>query len=1273
MRSIFLKVIVILLFAPCVITGQERDNNNSKIYLTISDSIYASQLERLTLPDEYKQGRCRELPTVLNNAALPFFRPAFSQGPHWNCAQAAGIGYNFTYEINRLKGASGDTSINQYSPNFTYNFLNTGSGAGVSYFSTFDVVKVCGNPNLYDYGGLLSKGGLGWMSGYELYENAMRNRITGVYSIDVSTQEGQETLKYWLLDHLDGSEFGGVANFYLANYGSGSLPDDSPDAGFEVFFQCADGFAGHAMTIVGFNDSIRYDINNDGRYTTNIDINEDGIIDLKDSEYGGFRFTNSTVNNDGAGYMMYRTLALESGKGGIWNQEVHVISVDTDYDPLATIHVKLDHNSRNKIKIAAGVSTNPDFNFPEHTMDFPVFNFQGGNYYMQGSYTSESNRIIELALDISPLLSYIDSNKPASYFLQIIENDPNNVGDGEVLYYSLNTGPGSIGEVICDDVPVPIRNNSITTLQLTTAVSVDNVQITTDSLPDLQPGVTNEILLTAENGYPPYEWEVINQYTMNSVPSDFQRVQEEKLVFEQNDESSATIDLPFEFPFFGDTVNSIEVYIDGFIMFEKLQFPYPYFLGEESMLKSYRTIAPFMSVLLLENYKNDGVWVNKSDESVKIRWKTSCERYYAYSDVNFCLYLYPDGVIDMQYDTLDYADEIMFTTGISAGDEVNYILNNKDQKIQALEFTGYRYSPPLKVADNISINNEGMLSLTVGESPFMCPIGIQITDSKGITDRRNYSISTTGFDVKFKVNETDNDIVNSNDTSVIALKLRNKLSVDHNNITIRFTSTDDHITLHDSIVTISPLLPNQTIDLPEINTFTFSQLTPDNHNSTIRCEIIAENERLVTDLNLLVHAPKLNIIEAQIIDMNNQKLYPGETAMLRLTLQNTGSALSEEYQTKLDCYSSDIHLWSHNKNTKQLNPGDTVIFEYKISATFDIPLGTLIQMELKILDDQTVIEAIPVNLRIGHIPVLIIDFTSDQESGTALKNLLDGFGLQNTYNPYYARNFNDYLSVFLLLEELSLNNYLIFNYLGVDLIDYLQSSGNLYLEGRSTWIEENQSSVHSMFNIIGEPPANYYPLDTVFGITETFTSNMTFLIEDDFPYINYFLQPGPGATPIFKTSTNDSSNVVISFEGETYKTIGSSIDFGSLVDIDSTNSKENYLLKILDFFDIKKYIYVDVPEISDDTESELNIYPNPVTDNLFIEYDNSDNRIPDLNIYDIHGKMVFNSKLDKKHTTSGGTFIWDCTKYDGNEIPPGLYIVIISDGEKKVSGKILKK
>ncbi|MCK9398442.1 MAG: hypothetical protein M0Q51_00415 [Bacteroidales bacterium] len=136
-----------------------------------------------------------------------------------------------------------------------------------------------------DYGGTLSYGGpKRWMSGYTQYYNGMHNRITNAYQIQVGTPEAG---KYVL------TTFGGSAN--------------------------------HAMTILGYNDSIRWDYNN--------------------------------------------------------------------------------------------VSLNK----PEVILGYPIYDYHGGDNYMQGG-TTEADKTIEFGLDLSKLLSDINLNQDVKVFLQVVQD-----------------------------------------------------------------------------------------------------------------------------------------------------------------------------------------------------------------------------------------------------------------------------------------------------------------------------------------------------------------------------------------------------------------------------------------------------------------------------------------------------------------------------------------------------------------------------------------------------------------------------------------------------------------------------------------------------------------------------------------------------------------------------------------------------------------------------------------------------------------------------------
>ena len=265
-------VLLILLVFPILTISQNVQP------LTVQDSLYLISLPKLKLPESY---RGKELPPTHDNSTNQYFRPIFSQESHPNCMQSSRIAYAFTYEIDRLRNAPADLPENQYTTHFSWNFFNN-IWYGVNYLHTHEVLKRNGTPNLIDYDGFYTGGSGRWMTGYDKYHRTMQNRLDEVYTIDVSTEEGLLTLKHWLYDHLEESPIGGVANFIACSpWNYMPLPEGTPEAGKKVIAGfCPEAL--HGMTIVGWNDSIRIDYNGDTRYTTDMDITGDGVIDLQD-------------------------------------------------------------------------------------------------------------------------------------------------------------------------------------------------------------------------------------------------------------------------------------------------------------------------------------------------------------------------------------------------------------------------------------------------------------------------------------------------------------------------------------------------------------------------------------------------------------------------------------------------------------------------------------------------------------------------------------------------------------------------------------------------------------------------------------------------------------------------------------------------------------------------------------------------------------------------------------------------------------------------------
>lgn len=395
-----------------------------------------SDAKELELPKRGVLSKPAALPSSMDNTTHPAFRPIFNQ-KGGSCAQASGVGYVFTYEINCLRGLPSNTLENQYPYDFTYNFLNSGNGnTGSTTNNGWSIIKVLGIPNARDYGGF----GLGqhkrWMSGYDFYYNGMQNRLKEVFHITIRKPEDIDKMKQWFVDRANGSPEGGclVISANASDEQLKKLASGTPEAGKAVLVKFGTS-GGHAMTIAGYNDQICYDYNGDGKFTNDIDLNGDNRLDVRDWEIGAALLVNSWGNrwgNEGKAWIMYKVLADPSTSGGIFNNQLAGIRLHEDsiVKPKLTFKLSLAHANRSSIRIKAGYSTNPAATTPSYTLKSfsPAFSFCGGSFPMQG----ETNEPVEIGLDISDLLARTGDGA-AAFFLQIESKS----GSGSISNFSL--------------------------------------------------------------------------------------------------------------------------------------------------------------------------------------------------------------------------------------------------------------------------------------------------------------------------------------------------------------------------------------------------------------------------------------------------------------------------------------------------------------------------------------------------------------------------------------------------------------------------------------------------------------------------------------------------------------------------------------------------------------------------------------------------------------------------------------------------------------------
>lgn len=660
-----------------------------------------------------------DLPTMVDNSTQPYFRPLFEQLTI-ECGQYSGIAFNFTYEMNYARNTPANIPENQYSTHYTFNFMNGGYGwEGVSYFHSWEIVKANGHPNVADYGGMNPGGVSMWLSGYDKYYNGMFNKIDEVYQVHTDTEEGLLQLKHWIDNHMAGEEVGGIASFYSSSpWNATTLPEGTPEGGKHVISGFI-GNAGHANTIVGYNDSIRYDYNGDGLYTDTIDINNDGIVNLKDREIGGLKFTDSYIGGNtwadsGFCYMMYNTLAREIHDGGIWNQAVHVVKVKPNYEPKLTFKVNLRYNCRHKIKVMAGVADDIEDTSPDYVIGYPIFDYQGSCQYMQGGWEPEALDL-EFGIDVTPLLGRVTSGTTSKFFLLIDEDDPLGWGTGNVIDFSLMDYTQGLVETSYPLQYVPLVENGLTQLEITSTVNFDQLKILNDNLPLAYTNEPYSVQMEAGGGAPPYHWTFKQHYNTDFAIENYPAPGEVKLSLPDTIHSFVKQTIDFEFPFYDKTYDSIYVHTDGFLMFDGQEYPWPYMHDENLMLRSTKNISPFLNFWLrIDTSLADGIWYEGTTDYAAFRWKVSSDKL-ELTDINFSVILYPNGKIEYYYGGEDIFIKGYWASGISNGDGTNYKYLHTGQAGNLKTGTKITMTPEVFPAE-MSLSPDGLFSGTPGQN-----------------------------------------------------------------------------------------------------------------------------------------------------------------------------------------------------------------------------------------------------------------------------------------------------------------------------------------------------------------------------------------------------------------------------------------------------------------------------------------------------------------------------------------------------------------------------
>jgi hypothetical protein len=1229
-----------------------------------NDSLYQRSLPELTLPENVKSAA---LPAKVDNSRLAYLRPVFSQEGA-SCGQAAAVGYNFTYEMAHARGVSADTSINQYPTHFVYNFENTGwEYFGVSYFHSFEILRKCGTMNVQDYGGLTDNGNR-WITGYDLYRNGMSNRIEDVYTIKTNTAEGILTLKNWVYNHLGQSLTGGVASFYATPpWNAVQLPEGTEEQGKLV----VTGFsapASHAMTIVGYNDSIKFDYNNDGRYTNNMDNNLDGIVDVRDWEIGGFRFVNSygpSSSDSGFCYMMYRTLAEDYDHGGIWNNAVHIVKVKPNYSPLLTMKVRLNHSRRVSLRVRAGVSANTASYVPEYIMDFPIFNFQGGNFPMQGSSISDTSKSIEFGLDITPLLSYIQKGEDAAFFLTVEENDPLSQSGGSIESMTVIDYSTAIPQTaVCAETPIEISDNDITLSKVILKTNVDKVRITNALLPPFTANQPYSYQLSASGGLPPYKWALDYNYSHLKRNQEFPVFEGIKLEAQVPSDSIIPVALGFSFPFYDKKYDTVYVNLNrGYLQLTPDNIPWPY-LGEESiLLQNYPLIVPLTNHRLHANNSDEGTWYQTSSTSAMFRWKLSKKIGESFIPYEFQVKLSPEGTITIHRNPVFLAPSDQFHSGISNGNKQDF-----DLSVYFTDYDANLYNCDEFIRgaypDELKISQDGLIECLPTSNETVYSLPCKVTDYNLISDEKQFSL-TSGLKAVLRLRAGNDSILVQGEDVAADLVLTNLTSSVFTNLEADLRISNSYITLNDSTETIGNLNPNSERTILNAFRFKVSPLSPD--GEVFLMELITGNDQHQWKQRFenQILSPHLKTVSLTCLTNGNELIQPGETGQLTCKIANIGHATAENATVSIQFSNPFVKLLSaNNQACGDIAPGLKSFSEFLVKVSDSTPLGTYVPVNITVASGNDIYSD-TLYFRVGRAPALVIDLDINHASAPVIWQQIKDLGYMADYSTYINTNINEYQSLFISLGKYS-DRYA-FNFSeGEILAEYLERGGNIYLESRSTWRDDLLTALQPRFYIQFENKFHKY--DTLSASTGTFTEGLSFL-NTDFPVSMYYMQPLGGAFSIF----NDEGYACgVANEVGNYKTIGCLFDFSSNIEMNAESTHARLMQKYLDFFAVKRDVIGINEEILQKSYGDIEVFPNPASDRTYLTFTLNSGAPVKVAVYDLKGVKV--TELSDKSVTNGTHLIeWNLCNQAGQKVPAGLYFCRITSAGEVKTGKIMVK
>lgn len=512
-----------------------------------------------------------------------------------------------------------------------------------------------------------------------------------------------------------------------------------------------------------------------------------------------------------------------------------------------------------------------------------------------------------------------------------------------------------------------------------------------------------------------------------------------------------------------------------------------------------------------------------------------------------------------------------------------------------------------------------------------------------------------------------NGLMDYSENILLEISLQNIGNVDAENVSVILATADPYVLITDSTEFAGDIPGNQSVSLIDAFEFTIADTIPDGHLVFFGLKSEDGDSTWNSEFYITAHAPVLELSGFSIDDANgnnNGRIDPGESVIITIDIQNSGSANAFNVMAGLSCQDGYISVISDSQTAGNLASGENILLAFNVSADAITPGGFNATFQVSIIADFNRQGQGGFNCIIGQYSALVLDF---DPTGNSAPAIMQSFGEMDLIADYATRmpdDLHNYKSVFLSLG-IYYSSHALTQAEAAILKDYLEDGGKLYMEGRLTWHSDPQTSLHPMFNI-GTEEVSWYEYDSIYSSPGVFTQGMTFEYEMTQPYNNHFLTASSPAYELF-TALPGSRALMVAYDAADYKTVGSNLEFGGLVDSEYPSTKQELLSRILEFFGDILTGTDKTPQ--NDRAVAIQAYPNPFSKEVNFSFHLDGSSAVKLDVYDPAGRLVsclYNGRLD----AGDHSFVWKSPVAE-NKTVGGIYFYRFYNGTEFQGGKLI--